>query len=380
MGSAFGKDRALKQVIIECDGSYLKLNEILNELGARTPLLVHSHSAKKLPVWEYLAESGFDTVKFCEFTPNPKYEEIEVGVDCFRKHGCDAIIAIGGGSAIDVAKCIKLYCKMSKDELYFRQEYVDTKVPLIAIPTTAGTGSESTPFSVMYYDGEKQSVHHESILPEYALLDSDVLRNLPIYQKKCTVMDAFCQAIESWWSVHSTDESREYARCAIEKIAANLYEYIEMNTERARAEIMSASNFAGRAIAITSTTAPHAMSYKLTTMYGFPHGHSVALCLPAVWRYMLSNICRCNDRRGEFHLLGIFDEIAHAMGCSDVADAIERFENILEWLGLAGPDVSDIGRDARLLAQAVNTDRLKNNPVLPDEAALYDIYLEILLK
>lgn len=380
MGPVFGKDRALKQVIIECDRSYLKLKEIMNGLGVKTPLLVHSHSSQELPVWEYLAENGLDMVRFCEFTPNPKYGEIELGVARFCEYNCDSIIAIGGGSAIDVAKCIKLYCKMPKGELYFKQNYADTRIPLIAIPTTAGTGSESTPFSVMYYGGEKQSVHHESILPEYALLDPEALKTLPIYQKKCTVMDALCQAIESWWSIHSTIESREYAERAIKKISANLYEYVELNTERARAEIMSASNLAGRAIAVTATTAPHAMSYKLTTVYGLPHGHSVALCLPAVWRYMLSNIENCCDVRGEIYLLETFDKIAHAMGCSDAADAIERFENMLDRLGLVGPDEPDVGGAARLLAQSVNTDRLKNNPVLLDGDALYNMYLEILLK
>ena len=77
------------------------------------------------------------------------------GVEVFLSEGCDAIVAVGGGSIIDVAKCIKLYCRMSPDKNYLLQEYTDSGVPIIAVPTTAGTGSESTRFAVIYFEGKK---------------------------------------------------------------------------------------------------------------------------------------------------------------------------------------------------------------------------------
>ena len=139
----------VKQKIIEGKASYTRLDGIFADLNVKKYMLVCTNSAKRLPVWEHLASLDIPQVLFSGFTPNPKYEEIENGIELFNAESCDAIVALGGGSAIDVAKCIKLYCKMPKDRLYLNQEYVDTGIPLVAIPTTAGTGSESTPFSVI---------------------------------------------------------------------------------------------------------------------------------------------------------------------------------------------------------------------------------------
>lgn len=368
-----------KQRIIEGKASYENIGAVLNELGAEKLLLVYTEPVKYLPVWDYVNNLGAKAVQFCDFTSNPKYEEVVAGVDLFNAEKCDVIVAIGGGSAIDVAKCIKLFCKMPKGEIYLKQEYADSGVPLIAMPTTAGTGSESTPFAVIYYGGVKQSVHHESILPSVAILDSDVLIGLPVYQKKCTVLDALCQAIESYWSVHSTAESKEYAGIAIEKIVANIYEYVEENTERARDEIMSAANFAGRAICITATTAPHAMSYKITSLYGFPHGHAVAIGLHRVWKYMLENGDKCTDKRGFDYLLSTFNEIANALGYDSPEAAIEGFKAMLDRLEIRDPDEKgDLSSAAETLAASVNVERLGNNPVSLDHGALYRIYLEML--
>jgi alcohol dehydrogenase class IV len=368
------KGYKVKQKIIEGKNSYKSIGECLRGLGVSKYMLVYTNSAKKLPVWKYLEGIDIPSVLFSGFTPNPKYEEIAKGVDIFNAENCDGIVAVGGGSAIDVAKCIKLYCKMSKDTLYLKQEYTDTGVPFIAMPTTAGTGSESTPFSVIYYGGEKQSVKHMSILPDVAILDSDVLESLPVYQKKCTVLDALCQAIESWWSVYSTEESKTYAKIAVEKIVNNIYEYVEDNTEKARDEIMSASNYAGRAICITSTTAPHAMCYKLTTTYEIPHGHAVALGLPRVWKYMLSHPERCTDTRGVEYLFGIFSDIAKSLGCETPEAAADGFEAMLTRLELNYPEESEAEKRAQYFADSVNVERLGNNPVALDNEALYHLY------
>ena len=364
----------MKQKIIEGRASYQKIGEELRALGVKKCLLVYTNSAKRLPVWEYLHASEIAFVEFSAFTPNPKYEEIVSGVELFQSESCDAVFALGGGSAIDVAKCIKLYCKMQDDEIYLKQEYTDTGVPLIALPTTAGTGSESTPFSVIYYGGEKQSIKHPSILPNVAVLDPDVLESLPVYQKKCTLLDALCQAIESWWSVNSTDESKAYAKAAVEKIRDNLFEYVNENTEASRDAIMSASNLAGRAIAVTATTAPHAMCYKLTTTYGYPHGYSVALSLPRVWKYMLAHPERCIDKRGAEYLLATFSEIANALGYDTAEEAADGFEAMLGQLGIDYPTEADKDGRAQYFAASVNVLRLGNNPVALDNEALFTLY------
>ncbi len=366
------------QRIIEVKQSYSAIEEIFSSVGTKKYMLVYTNSAKRLPIWGYLMSLDIPCVFFNGFTPNPKYEECAEGVELFNREGCDTILAVGGGSALDVAKCIKLYCKMPKGSFYLEQEYTDTKIPFIGIPTTAGTGSESTPFSVIYYKGEKQSVHHHSIVPDYAILDGDLLESLPVYQKKCTMLDALCQAIESWWSVHSNEESIALAKEAVEIIIANWKEYIFVNAQRARDAIMRASNLAGQAIAITATTAPHAMSYKLTTVYGLPHGHSVAISLLRVWRYMLAHGEKCTDERGREYLFGVFNDIAKSMGCNSPENAVNYFEDILNAMDIEGPDSENKKSEAEYLASCVNVERLGNNPVALSGEVLCKLYGDIL--
>ncbi|MGN0383839.1 MAG: phosphonoacetaldehyde reductase [Eubacterium sp.] len=313
----------------------------------------------------------YEHVVFSDFTPNPLYEQVCEGIKLFHESACDMIVAVGGGSAIDVAKCIKLFSKMNQDINYLEQEKFDTQIPLVAIPTTAGTGSESTKHAVIYYKGTKQSISHDSIVPDYAILEPSVLKTLPLYQKQCTMMDALCQAIESWWSVNSTDESKDYSRKAIRGITSNWKEYLDENTVEARKNIMLAANYAGRAINITATTAAHAMSYKITSLYGFPHGHAVALCMKEVWKYMLSHTGDCIDDRGERYLKETFDEIAKCV-------SISEFDDMFDYMKLQYPLSNNRETDIAVLTESVNPVRLKNNPVKLSEDVLRDMYERII--
>lgn len=346
--------------------------------GSNKILLVVDGSFPFLNIKDDIEAMTVPYVIFDQFTPNPLYEDVCKGVDLFNKEGCDAILAVGGGSSIDVAKCIKLYCRMKKDKLYLEQEYKDTGVRLIAIPTTAGTGSESTRYAVIYYDSRKQSVTHDSIIPDVAILESKVLKTLPLYQKKCTMLDALCQGIESWWSVNSTGESKEYSKASVETIMQWWREYILENVDEAAEMIMQAANYAGRAINITQTTAAHAFSYKITSMYHLPHGHAVAVCLPVIWKYMIENIDKCIDIRGQEELANTFMQIANAMGASDAKYAIEDFEMLLDIMDIKCPVAQDKERELDLLTTSVNPIRLRNNPVELNDAAIHSLYENIL--
>ena len=281
------------------------LSQIMKDINCKKLFLVVDSSYPFLNIKKDIETLGTVKVLFSDFTPNPQYEQVCKGIDSMKAEHCDSILAVGGGSAIDVAKCIKLavLAKEGKSTLIpplvsTRVECDGSKIPFIAIPTTAGTGSESTHNAVMYYDGNKQTVTNDGVLPDYAILEPSVLKTLPLYQKKCTMMDALCQGIESWWSVNSTEESYEYSRKTIELIVANWREYIFKNDDLAAANIMLAANYGGRAINITATTAAHAMSYKITSFYKFPHGHAVAVCLPEIWEYMIGHMDKCLDKRG----------------------------------------------------------------------------------
>lgn len=367
----------MPQKIISGNGSIKELNTVLTSINTKKFMLVCDTSFPFLSIKDNINELSQQFVSFSEFTPNPLYEDVVKGVDLFCKENCDAIVAVGGGSTIDVAKCIKLFCKMDSAQNYLKQEYKDSGVPLIAIPTTAGTGSESTRYSVIYFEGQKQSVTHESIVPNYAFLEASVLKSLSVYQKKCTMLDALCQGIESWWSVNSTDESKRYTKIAVETIIANYKSYIFDNEDYAAEQVMLASNYAGRAINITQTTAAHAMSYKITSMYNLPHGHAVAVCLPHIWKFMVENLQNCVDHRGSEYLSKVFKDIALATGSKSVKSAIDFFHALLSELEITYPSTGN-GADINVLTASVNPTRLKNNPVFLNEKTINALYTSII--
>ena len=309
----------MKQQVISTTDVLNRLNNIFETEGISKVLLVCDSAFDYLQTKEEYLKMNVQYVMFNQFTPNPLYEDVVKGVDVFRNNQCDAIIAIGGGSSIDVAKCIKLYSSMEDAKVYLDQEYKENDVTLIAIPTTSGTGSESTRYAVIYYEGKKQSVTHDSIVPKYAILDYRNLVTLPLYQKKCTMLDAMCQSIESWWSVNATEESREYSRQALNTLMYNMKDYLA-NKDDGNAQMLEASNYAGKAINITQTTAAHAMSYKLTSLYGIPHGRAVFMCLPFIWKLM--------EERSI--LPDVFGDIAYTLGGACVADAIGYLESLNE--------------------------------------------------
>lgn len=342
----------IKKVFVVCDAAFPFLETYEEYLSLDVPYVV-----------------------FDEFTPNPLYDDVVKGVKLFKEHGCDAILAIGGGSAMDVAKCIKLFATMDESEGYLEQEFKDNSILLVAIPTTSGTGSESTRYAVIYYEGKKQSVTHDSIVPAYAILDHRNLNTLPIYQKKCTMMDAFCQSVESWWSVNATEESREYAREALFRIMKYMDSYIE-NEEEGNKQIMIAANYAGRAICISQTTAAHAMSYKLTSLYKIPHGRAAFMCLPYIWKHMWNVVVDGKDE-ASLRLKDLFMEIAAGMGCESVMDAVGEIFLMNEKF-FSSDQVRLNMEDVDVLTDSVNPIRLGNNPVKLSQKVLHDLYSEII--
>ena len=343
--------------------------------------LVCDSSFPFLNIKENIEKMDVPYVMFSDFTPNPLYEQVCKGIDLFQITKCDSILAVGGGSAIDVAKCIKLavLAKEGNSALIpplvsTRVECEGSKIPFIAIPTTAGTGSESTHNAVMYYEGAKQTVTNDGILPDYAVLEPSVLKTLPLYQKKCTMMDALCQGIESWWSVNSTEESYEYSRKTIELIMSNWRKYIFENDDESAKQIMLAANYGGRAINITQTTAAHAFSYKITSLYKLPHGHAVAVCLPEIWKYMIGHMDKCIDSRGQEYLAGIFAKISKAMGCENPERAIAIFRQMMLDMDLKNPVADKRDEEIVVLSCSVNYVRLNNNPVELDVATIENVY------
>ncbi|HRX15411.1 MAG TPA: phosphonoacetaldehyde reductase [Spirochaetota bacterium] len=359
-----------KQHLITGKDGYKKINEILQKHGSAKFMLVCSK--RNNFVKQYLKESKLNHVIFSDFQSNPLYKNAVAGVSLFKKEKCDFVIAIGGGSAIDIAKCVKLFCKMDDSKNYIDQQYMDTEIPLMVLPTTAGAGSEATRYAVIYRDDVKQSVTHNSIVPDYVILEPAFLSTVPDYHKKSAMLDALCQAIESMWSVNSTEESRDYSRSAIKLILENYKAYLA-DDQNAASDIMYAAYLSGRAINITQTTAAHAMSYKLTSLYRIAHGHAVALCLPHVWLYIFENIDKTTDPRGISHLRDILTELDTLFSSDDTSETIEQFYAFVKSM-----ELKPFGNDLEILVNSVNTDRLKNNPVNPGTDGISEMYKTIM--
>lgn len=379
------KTEDIEQRIITGKESYIELDNYLRETRVRCALLVCGKSIRLLDINNYFTtlekRVGVRMVRFSDFKSNPSYDSVVAGIELFREEECDAIIAVGGGSALDVAKCIKLFANMKGDGKkgdYLRQTILKNSIRLIAIPTTAGTGSEATKFAVVYLDGEKQSVSDVGCVPSVVLMDAENLKSLPLYQRKSTMLDTFCHALESFWSIHSTGESRIYSQRAIRIVLENMEAYLS-NERRGNEGMLMASNIAGKAINITQTTAGHAMCYKLTSLYEIAHGHAAALCIASLWPYMLAHMNKCIDPRGKEHLNAVFTDIAETMQCRLAEEAVEKFQQILKDLELKIPHVKN-ETDFEILTKSVNLGRLKNNPIVLNSNDVENLYYQILKK
>ena len=371
----------MEQIIIHyADSQYRELDAQLERAGIRHLMLVCGRSAEKLRIYEYLCalpeRLHICVTRFSDFAPNPQYESAAEGVRIFREAGCDGILAVGGGSAIDVAKCIKLFAAMPQGAFYLDGPFADNDIPLFAMPTTAGTGSEATRFAVVYYQGNKQSVTHDSMLPSVVLFDPSALEMLPDYQRKVTMLDALCHAVESCWSVNADESSRTISADAIRMILDGKDAYLA-NTPEGNRTMLLAAYTAGRAINLTQTTAGHAMCYKLTSLYGIAHGHAAALCVKALWPYMLEHTGDCIDSRGEDYLKQTLAFLADAFGCCTGGQAAETFTAFVDSLALdpVGPAGEE---EIALLSSQVNPDRLKNHPVRLTRETIEVLYRTIL--
>lgn len=372
----------MEQRIITARDNYIEFDQWIKENGCKKILMVCDGSIWHMDAFnkhlEEVEKMGVQMIGFRDFQPNPLYESVVKGVEAFREEQCDSIMAVGGGSAMDVAKCIKLYSNLpsdGKDGSWLKAEIIPNNIPFIAMPTTAGTGSEATRYAVIYYNDAKQSITSESFIPGTVLMDPNALKTLPLYQKKATMCDALCHAIESFWSVNSTEESKGYSREAIQGVLANINGYLE-NMEEGNAGMLQAAHTAGKAINITQTTAGHAMCYKITSLFRSAHGHAAVLCDRVLFPWMVENTDKCIDPRGEAYLKVTLDEIGKAMGCENARAGAAKLVEIFEKLELEVPTAT--AEQFELLKSSVNPVRLKNHPIALDVDTIDALYHKIL--
>ena len=193
---------------------------------------------------------------------------------------------MGGGSVLDIGKSVSIFSTNKgniEDYLFKKISFRKKGIPLILIPTTAGTGSEATHFAVIFKEKTKYSLADEKFIQgDYIIVDPELTYSLPKRVTAYTGMDAFCQGVESFWNINSTDESKEYAKKAIKLIMNNIEKAVNSPDEESRYNMAIAANYAGKAINITKTTATHAISYPITSYFNVPHGLAVALTISSM--------------------------------------------------------------------------------------------------
>ncbi len=314
-----------------------------------------------------LAEAGISVFEWSDFRENPRLEDVARGVELFQASGASVLVAVGGGSVLDMAKLVR-FAATHEGELtggcFTRTG--DAPVPLFALPTTAGTGCESTPFAVCYKDGVKYSVGHPDMLPDVAVAYPPFTYGNPPYLTACAGFDALAQAVEAYWNIHATPESDHLAEEAIATLWRELPLAVKEPTEACRDCVALASNAAGRAIAITKTTAPHAFSYAFTTHCGYPHGHAVALTFP--FFFSLNTLERKDAVLREAVdapvYAGKMRRLRGVLGLAPADDGCQAWEAYVRDLGLAARGWG--GCDLASLVSQVNLQRLGNNPVAVD--------------
>ena len=212
----------------------------------------------------------------------------------------------------------------------------DSKIPIIAVPTTAGSGSEATHFAVVYIGTDKYSLAAEFLLPTAVILDGSLTISGSKYQKTCNVLDAMAQAIESAWATRSTKESLEYSLESIELGWSTLKDFIKQSCKPEVAQKMiTASNLAGKAINISKTTAPHAWSYGFTSFFDIPHGHAIWLTLPAIFEaHLRAKKSSVNDPRGKKHLSSIMNLLTEKLNLRKDQDTELQLNDFLSDIGV----------------------------------------------
>ena len=311
----------------------------------------------------------YEVIGFTDFELNPKLPDVQRGVDAFQKAQADVVLAVGGGSAIDTAKLINHLSAQPRPAADVVRRNSGPAVPgrpLIAVPTTAGTGSEATHFAVVYDRGVKYSVASPHIRPAHVVLDWRLTENLPAGVTAHSGLDALCQAIESIWSINANETSLAYAEEALQLVFGNLESAFLGATSNNREALMRGANLAGKAIDITFTTAPHALSYPITSGYGVPHGAAVALFIAPMLLYNSEvSAVDCVNLLGPKTTRRRIDRIVELLGCENTEDAANRLCQMLEQLqcprrlrdvGITSPE------QVQAVVKKVNAERLANNP------------------
>lgn len=238
-----------------------------------------------------------------EVKPNPTIENVLYGLELYKKSGSDFIIAVGGGSVIDTAKAVAVIANNPENEDVVSLEGMDKSsnpaVPIIAVPTTAGTGSETTMDYVITNTAEKRKMAcmDSKVVPVAAILDTEIMASLPLKLTAATAMDALTHAVESYLSLGAFSFSEMLSLKAVSLISANFLKVLEDPGDyEVRKQLAIAQYMAGMSFTNVGLGIVHSMAHPLSAFYDVPHGVANALILPYVLEF---NAAACKEKMKE---------------------------------------------------------------------------------
>ncbi len=284
-----------KPELIEGKNKMNTLLKMIKNKGIKSVLIVTDKGIFSLGLLDELLKGleyeGINFFVYDKTVPNPTIENIEEALQLYKVHQCEGIVAFGGGSSIDCAKGVGARVarpRKSISQMKGLFKVIKKIPPLFAIPTTAGTGSETTIAAVITDQNthEKYPINDLALIPRYAVLDPALTVGLPPHLTATTGMDALTHAVEAYIGRSNTHETREMSKKAVKLIFENIYEaYTNGNNITARENMLKASYYAGIAFTRAYIGNVHAIAHTLGGFYGTPHGLANAVILPYVLDY-----------------------------------------------------------------------------------------------
>lgn len=378
--------QAILPRIMEIGGdASLKLPDVLNSLGCRRPLIITDKVMVKLGYAErltsLLSERDIPSEVFDDTVPEPTAASIAAGVARVREGSFDSIVALGGGSPIDSAKAIAILGKFGGEiqDYRFPRQVNEAGLPIVAVPTTAGTGSEVTRFTIITNEktDEKLLCAGVGFMPVAALIDYKLTLTLPVRTTADTGIDALTHAIEAYVSRKANPYSDTQALAAMRLIGPNLRRVYENGSdEEAREAMMIGSTLAGIAFSNASVALVHGMSRPIGAFFHVPHGLSNAMLLPSVTAYSISS---APER---------YAQCSRSIGAASPSDpdavANARLVSFLEAInrGLSVPTLQEFGVTRErfdevvttMAEQALASGSPGNNPRVPSVEEMVELY------
>jgi alcohol dehydrogenase len=369
-------------------GAVNELPSLIDSLGLRRPLLVTDAYLTQTGAVDRLLTllrgAGINAAVFDGTVPDPTTESLDRGVEALRAHLADCVIGFGGGSPMDSAKALAVLASQGGPMRKFKapSSYGGSALPIIAIPTTAGSGSEATQFTVISDSDsdEKMLCPGLSFLPVAAIIDYELTISMPPRLTADTGVDALAHAVEAYVSRKANAISDAMSLSAINLISANLRRVYHDGTDlAAREAMMSAATQAGMAFSNSSVTLVHGMSRPIGAHFHVAHGLSNAMLFPRVTAFSVSG---AQPR---------YADCARAFGLADPATsdviAAQRMVDALDELchDLAVPTPKSYGIDHEtwtrltplMAQQAVASGSPANNPIVPSLEEIERIYTEV---